>query len=95
MLPKCIMKLKTNQIILVVAIIVIMGWITLKSRRVELMSASNSELVLYIESRDVPNPFIAHDIAKKLTDDESKLEKILQLASEKRKMELLDFAHTL
>jgi len=103
MLPKCIMKLnfkkiKLNQVVLVVAIVVIVGWLLMRSRRVENMEsdpANASDVVLYVENRDEPNPFVVYGMAKKMTDDDSKLEKILELATEGKKAELLEHLKTL
>jgi len=99
MLLKCIMKLnikniKPNQVILIVAIIAIVGWVVMRSRRVEKLEG-DSDVVLYVKDREKPNPFIVYDMAKKMTDDESKLEKILTLAVEGKKAELLELVKTL
>ena len=93
----CIMKLKLNQVILVLAILVVVSWNIMRSRRIEKLEdvTTASDVVLYVQSRDEPNPFITHDLAKKMTNDDAKLEKILQLASEKKKIELLEFVKTL
>jgi lipopolysaccharide export system protein LptC len=93
----CIMKLKLNQVILVLAILVVVSWNIMRSRRIEKLEdvTTASDVVLYVQSRDEPNPFITHDLAKKLTNDDAKLEKVLQLASEKKKIELLEFVKTL
>jgi hypothetical protein len=102
MLPKCIMKLnlkkiKPNQVILIVAIIAIVGWLAMRSRRVENLegAATSSDIVLYVENREDPNPFIVYGMAKKMTDDDAKLEKILSLATEAKKAELLELVKTL
>jgi len=91
-------KMKLNQVILVVAIIVIVGWLVKKSRKVENLVGNpivSSEIVLYVESRDEPNPFIVHSMAKELTDDNNKLEKILELASQGKNVELLSLVKSL
>jgi hypothetical protein len=103
MLPKCIMKLnlkkiKLNQVILVVAVLAILGWNIMRSRRVEKLegdAATASDIVLYVENREDPNPFIVYGMAKKMTDDDAKLEKILMLATEAKKAELLELVKTL
>jgi hypothetical protein len=103
MLLKCIMKLNLkkinpNQVFLIVAIVAIVGWMVMRSRRVEKLEgdiASTPDVVLYVENSDNPNPFITHDMAKKITDDDTILEKILELASEKKKTELLELVKTL
>lgn len=89
--------IKLNQIILIVAILVIVGWLIMKSRRIEKLEGdvSSSDVVLYVENREDPNPFIVYDMAKKMTDDEAKLEKILLLATERKKAELLELVKTL
>tara|TARA_B110001452_G_scaffold89833_1_gene73761 strand:+ start:744 stop:1025 length:282 start_codon:yes stop_codon:yes gene_type:complete len=87
-------NIKPNQVILIVAIIVIIGWLVMRSRRVEKFEG-DSDIVLYVKDRENPNPFIVHDMAKKMTDDEPKLEKILALAVEGKKAELLQLVKTL
>lgn len=91
------MKLKFNQVILVVAILIVVSWNIMRSRRIEKLESvtTASDVVLYVQSREEPNPFITHDLAKKLTSDNTKLEKVLQLAGEKKKIELLEFVKTL
>ena len=91
-------KIKLNQVVLVVAIVVIVGWLLMRSRRVENMEgdpANFSDAVLYVENREDPNPFVIYGMAKKMTDDDSKLEKILELATEGKKAELLELLKTL
>jgi hypothetical protein len=102
MLLNCIMKLnlkkiKPNQVILIVAIIAITGWLVMRSRRVENLedAATASDIVLYVENREDPNPFIVYGMAKKMTNDDTKLEKILSLATEAKKAELLELVKTL
>jgi len=91
-------KLKLNQVILIVSILVIVAWLVMRSRRRENMdgtSLTSTELVLYIENTEKPNPFIAYGMAKKLTTDKTNLEKILSLATEGNTIELLELAKTL
>ena len=91
-------KMKLNQVILIVAILVIVAWNILKSRRrekLEDVATAASDIVLYVENREEPNPFIIHAMAMKVTDDQVKLDKILTLASEKRNVELLELVKTL
>jgi len=91
-------KLKLNQVVLIVAIIVIVGWLVKKSRKVENLTGKTiitSDAVLYIENSENPNPFIVHGMAKELTDDNNKLEKVLELASKGKKVELLLFVKSL
>ena len=90
-------RIKPNQVILIVAIIAIVGWLVMRTMRVEKLEnvATTPDIVLYVENREEPNPFIVHDMAKKMTDDDTKLEKILSLASEKKKIELLELVKTL
>jgi hypothetical protein len=90
-------KIKLNQVILVVAILVILTWNIMKSRRNEKLEGvtTTSDVVLYVENRDEPNAFIVHAMASKLTTDDSKLEKILKLATEKKNVELLQLVKTL
>ena len=90
-------KMKLNQVILVVAILVILTWNIMKSRRNEKLEGvtTTSDVVLYVENRDEPNAFIVYGMAKKMTDDKSKLDKILALATEKKNVELLQLVKTL
>jgi len=91
-------KIKPNQVILIVAIIAITGWLVMRSRRVEKLegdAATASDIVLYVENREDPNPFIVYGMAKKMTNDEAKLEKILALATDAKKAELLELVKTL
>ena len=92
-----IRKMSLNQVALVLAILVVVGWNIARSRREKLEGdvASTSDIVLYIESREEPNPFIVYGMAKKMTNDDAKLEKILALATEAKKDELLELAKSL
>src|SRR6056300_503552 len=93
-----IRKMSLNQVALALSILVVMGWVVMRSRRIEKMEgdvASTSDIVLYIESREEPNPFIVYGMAKKMTNDDAKLEKILLLATEAKKAELLELVKTL
>jgi hypothetical protein len=90
-------KIKPNQVFLIVAIVAIVGWMVMRSRRIENLvdAATSSDIVLYVENREDPNPFIVYAMAKKITDDDTKLEKILSLATEAKKAELLELVKTL
>jgi hypothetical protein len=91
-------KMKLNQVLLIVAILVVIGWVVMRSRWVEKMegdAATSSDIVLYVENREDPNPFIVYGMAKRMTDDDAKLEKILLLATEAKKAELLELVKTL
>ena len=91
-------KIKPNQVFLIVAIVAIVGWMVMRSRRVEKLegdAATSSDIVLYVENREDPNPFIVYAMAKKMTDDDAKLEKILSLAADAKKAELLELVKTL
>lgn len=91
-------KIKLNQVLLIVSIIIVAGWLVIRSRRVEKLegdATTSSDIVLYVESREDPNPFIVYGMAKKMTSDDAKLEKILALATEAKKAELLELVKTL
>ena len=88
-------KMKLNQIILIVAILVVLGWNIRRIRRVENLEGEKSEVVMYVENTDEPNPFIVYGMVKKQTDDEEKQKKALTLANEKKTAELLEFLKTL
>ena len=88
-------KIKLNQIILIVAILVVLGWNIRRSRRVEKLEGEKSEAILYVESTEKPNPFIVYGMAKKQTTDEEKLEKVLGLANDGKKTQLIELLKTL
>lgn len=87
-------KLSLNQLILIIAIIVVVGWNVMRVRR-EKLEGEKSEAILYVENSDEPNPFIVYGMVKKQTNDEEKQKKALTLANEKKKAELLEFLKTL
>lgn len=88
-------KMKLNQIILVVAVFVVLGWNIMRARRVEKLEGQKNDVVLYVENSEDPNPFVVYGMSKKLTTDDTKLEKILELATEAKKEELLQLLNTL
>ena len=52
-------KMKINQVALLLAVVVIIGWLMMRSGvRVEFNKGVKSESLLYVESSDQPNPFI-------------------------------------
>lgn len=89
-----IRKMSLNQVVLVLAIIVVLGWNIMRARR-EKLEGQKSEAILYVENTDEPSPFIVYGMVKKQTDDEEKQKKALTLANEKKKSELLEFLKTL
>lgn len=89
-----IRKMSLNQVVLVLAIIVVLGWNIMRARR-EKLEGQKSEAILYVENSDEPSPFIVYGMVKKQTDDEEKQKKALTLANEKKKSELLEFLKTL
>ena len=87
--------MKLNQIILVVAILIVLGW-NIRRARVEKLEGVKSDVVLYVEdSTTTLKPFVIYAMAKKLTSDQTKLEKILKLAEDNNKKELLKILETL
>jgi hypothetical protein len=90
-----IRKMKLNQVVLMLAILVVVGWNIMRAGRVEKLEGQKSDVVLYVENREDPNPFIVYGMAKKMTNDDAKLEKILLLATEAKKAELLELVKTL
>ena len=88
-------KMSLNQMVLVLAILVVLGWNLMRMRRREMLEDKKSEAILYVENSDEPNPFIVYGMVKKQTDDEEKQKKALTLANEKKKAELLKFLKTL
>ena len=84
-----------NQVVLVLAILVVLGWNLMRMRRREMLEDKKSEAILYVENSDEPNPFIVYGMVKKQTDDEEKQKKALTLANDKKKNELLEFLKTL
>jgi len=90
-----IRKMSLNQVVLVLAILVVVGWNLMRMRRREMLEDKKSEAILYVENSDEPNPFIVYGMVKKQTDDEEKQKKALTLANDKKKKELLEFLKTL
>ena len=90
-----IRKMSLNQVVLVLAILVVLGWNLMRMRRREMLEDKKSEAILYVENSDEPNPFIVYGMVKKQTDDEEKQKKALTLANDKKKNELLEFLKTL
>src|SRR5210317_35452 len=88
-------KIKLNQIILIVAILVVLGWNIRRSRRVEKLEGEKSDAILYVENSEKPNPFVVYGMAKKQTEDDFKLEEILKLATEGKTQELIELLETL
>jgi Tfp pilus assembly protein PilO len=84
-----------NQIILIVAVVVVVAWNVTRMRRIEKLEDKKSEAILYVENSEEPNPFIVYGMVKKQTDDEEKQGKALTLANDKKKSELLAFLKTL
>lgn len=89
-----IRKMSLNQVVLVLAIIVVLGWNIMRARR-EKLEGQKSEAILYVENSEEPNPFIIYGMVKKQTNDEEKQKKAMTLANEKKKAELLEFLKTL
>jgi len=90
-----IRKMSLNQVVLVLAILVVLGWNLMRMRRREMLEDKKSEAILYVENSDEANPFIVYGMVKKQTDDEEKEMKALTLANDKKKEELLEFLKTL
>jgi hypothetical protein len=89
-------KIKLNQIVLVLALVVVTVWMVRRTRaRVELNEGAKSEALVYAESTDEPNPFILYGMVKKQTDDEEKQKKALTLATQKKYDELKEFLATI
>ena len=87
--------MQLNQIILIVAVLVVVGWNIMRMRQIEKLEDKKSEAILYVENSEEPNPFIVYGMVKKQTDDEEKQKKALTLANDKKKSELLEFLKTL
>ena len=89
-------KIKLNQIVLVLALVVVTVWIVRRTRvRIELNEGAKSEALMYAENSDDPNPFILYGMVKKQTDDEEKQKKVLVLASEEKWDEVKEFIKTI
>ena len=88
-------KMNLNQVVLIVAIIVVVGWNIMRVRRREKLEGQKSEAILYVENSEEPNPFIVYGMVRKQTDDEEKQKKALTLANDKKISELLEFLKTL
>lgn len=89
-------KIKLNQIVLILALIVVTVWMVRRTRtRVELNEGEKSEALMYAESTDEPNPFILYGMVKKQTDNEERQKKALTLATQKKYDELKEFLATI
>jgi hypothetical protein len=89
-------KMKMNQVVLLISVIVVIVWMVMRSRgRVEYNEGEKSEALLYVENKEEPNPFILYGMVKKMTDDEEIQKKALTLATEKKYGELKEFLKTL
>ena len=89
-------KLKMNQIILILALILVVIWMVRMARvRVELNEGAKSKALIYAESTDEPNPLLLYGMVKKQTDDEEKQKKALTLATQKNYGELKEFLATI
>lgn len=89
-------KLKMNQIILILALILVVIWMVRMARvRVELNEGAKSKALIYAESTDEPNPLLLYGMVKKQTDDEEKQKKALTLATQKKYDELKEFLATI
>jgi hypothetical protein len=89
-------KIKLNQIVLVLALVVVTVWMVRRTRaRVELNEGEKSEALIYAESTDEPNPFIIYGMVKKQTDNEERQKKALTLATQKKYDELKEFLATI
>ena len=89
-------KIKLNQIVLVLALVVVSVWMVRRTRaRVELNEGEKSEALIYAESTDEPNPFILYGMVKKQTDNEERQKKALTLATQKKYDELKEFLATI
>ena len=88
-------KMNLNQVVLIVAIIVVVGWNIMRVRRREKLEGQKSDAILYVENSEEPNPFIVYGMVRKQTDDEEKQKKALTLANDKKISELLEFLKTL
>ena len=89
-------KIKLNQIVLVLALVVVTVWMVRRTRaRVELNEGEKSEALMYAESSDEPNPFIIYGMVKKQTDNEERQKKALTLATQKKYDELKEFLATI
>ena len=89
-------KIKLNQIVLVLALVLVPVWIVSRTQvRIDLSDCATSEALMYAESTDDPNPFILYGMVKKQTDDEEKQKKALTLATQKNYSELKEFLATI
>jgi hypothetical protein len=92
-------KIKMNQVVLVLALVLVTVWMVRRTQvRIELLEGDElkkSEALMYAESSDEPNPFILYGMVKKETDDEEKQKKALTLATQKKYGELKEFLATI
>jgi hypothetical protein len=81
--------MKTNRIFMILSITIVIFWLLRRSGGVEKLEGTKSKAIIYTEETDVPNPFILRALAEKHTSDEKTLTKIMDLANEGKKEELL------
>lgn len=88
-------KMKTNQVVILISLIVVITWMVMRSKRSEHNEGEKSDALLYVENTETPNPFILYGMVRKQTDDEEKHKKALTLATEKKYDELKEFLVTI
>ena len=88
------LKLKLNQIILLLAVVLVGFWIYKRGRvefmGTELQELQESEALSYIRTNEDHNAFIIYGMVKKQTSDEQIHKKVLTLATEKKWGELTE-----
>lgn len=81
--------MKTNRIFMILSITIVIFWLLRRSDGVEKLEGTTSKAIIYTEDTAVPNPFILRALVEKQTSDEKTLTKIMDLANEGKREELL------
>jgi hypothetical protein len=88
------MKNKTNQAILIFAIVVVLVWNYIrytKNKKIEKYEMDKSQIMQHLESDTKIDSILVMTAAAKITDDESKIQKSYELAESGDRSKLIDF----
>ena len=88
------MKNKTNQAILIFAIVVVLVWNYIrytKNKKIEKYEMDKSQIMQHLKSDTKIDSILVMTAAAKITDDESKIQKSYELAESGDRSKLIDF----
>ena len=88
------MKNSVNQVILVIAIIVIVAWNYMRyknNKRVEKYEMDKSQIMSHIKNEDKIDSILVMTSAAKLTSDDAKIQNAYELAEAGKRKELINF----